>query len=65
MRSKPLRSFVSVDGGIELELKRSLGEGAKIIGGLSSFWRNREVTIDANVEIVESVMVPTILYGSE
>ena len=50
---------------MELEVKYRVQEGAKIMGGLSSLWRNKEMAIDVKMEMPESIGVPTIFYGSE
>ena len=50
--AKHLRHFVSVDGGMEAELKHRLGEVAEIMGGLPSLWNNRGVNTDEEVGVL-------------
>ena len=52
------------DDSMETELKHRLGEGLIIKGGLVSFWINIRMTIGVKTGILESVVVPTEVYGS-
>ena len=59
---KYLGSIVSTDGGMEEELKKRLGKGAKLVGGL---WRKRGITIFVKMGMLKYVVIPTEFYGSE
>ena len=39
-------------------------EGVRIMGGLASMWRDKEMTTDEKIEIFESIVVPIVLYES-
>ena len=58
-------SFVSADGGMEMELKHRLREESKIIGGLPDLRRNREISFDVKVGMLERIVIPTGLGGAE
>ena len=62
---KYLGSVVSTDSCMDGRLKHRLGEGARIMEGLVTIWRSREMTTDARMGILESIEVPTVMYGSE
>ena len=35
------------------------------MGGLTDLWRNRGVTVDMKIGMLEKIVVPAVLYGSE
>ena len=57
-------SIVSANGSVVAELKHSVGERAKIMGRLVSLWRNREMSINLKMRMLESVEVDIVVCGS-
>ena len=56
--------MVSVGGDVVAELKYSLGEGARITGGLASLWKTRGMVVNVKMGMLESIVVLEALYGS-
>ena len=54
---------MSVYGDMEAELNHMLQEGEKIMEGCVVMWRNTGMTTDVKVGMLESIGVPTVLYG--
>ena len=49
-------------GGNE-ELLHRLNEGNKVLGGLWEIWKRENLAIGLKVRLLESIFVPTVLYG--
>ena len=47
------------------ELRERLGEGGKVMGGLASMWKSGGMSIEAKSCLWESIVVPTVMYGSD
>ena len=62
---KYLGFFVLSDSGMEVELKQKIWEGTKTLEGLLGLWKNIRMTTDVKVRVLETIMVPMSLYGSE
>ena len=58
---KYLGPTVLEGGGMEAELKHRYEEGARMMEGLVTSWRNREMVTDMKIELLESLVVPTAL----
>ena len=56
--------MVSADDGTEAKMKRNLGRSENY-GRLAGLWRNRGMTIDVKLGTAETIVIHTILYGSE
>ena len=50
---------------MEAELKHRLRGGLEIMGGLVKLWRNRGNTVFVKMGMLESIVVPAVLCGSE
>ena len=61
-RIKYLRSIVLVNGCMEPKLKHRIGEGEKIMILLGGSWRNKDIPIDVNMEMMEIIV--TVLFRS-
>ena len=62
---KYLGSMVASGGGMDAEVRERLSAGGKVMGGLASMWKCRGMSIEAKMCMWESIVVPTVLYGSE
>ena len=60
-----LGAKVSKDGGMEKELNHRITQARKSAGALGGMWNNRGVSIEVKRRMYESIVVPTVLYGSE
>ena len=57
---------VTVDGkDIEKEVRRRIAMGKAAMGGLTSIWKDRGVTLETKVELVKVLVFPIVLYGAE
>ena len=56
---------LAADGGMEKELEHRLTEARKAMGALKKVWGGRKISIQAKVGMVESIVDPMLLYGSE
>ena len=50
---------------MEAELEHRIGEGARIMRGLLGLWRNRGMTTNVEIGMLERTAEPTVLYGLE
>ena len=62
---KYLGSMITARVGMDAELRERLGEGGKVMGGLASVWKSGGMSIEAKICLWVSIVVPTVLYGSE
>ncbi len=57
---------VTVDGkDIEKEVRRRIAMGKAAMGGLTSIWKDRGVTMETKVNPVKVLVFPIVLYGAE
>ena len=54
-----------LDGLCEKEVRRRIAMGQVAMGGLTSIWKDRGVTLDTKVKLVKVLVFPIILYGAE
>ena len=62
---KYLGSVFSKHGSVEAEVRDRAMQGRKVIGALGSVMKGRTVSVDAKRGIRDSVLLPTLTYGSE
>ena len=60
-----LESFVSADGGMEKEPNHRLRKRATVMTEFSGLWRNRGMSSDVKVGILETIVIPMVQYGLE
>lgn len=56
---------ISANGGIECELEHRVTEARKSAGMLDRMWKNRGVSMEVKKRMYDSIVIPTVLYGSE
>ena len=62
---KYLGSVLSKDGSLEEEVRERVQQGRKVAGSLKAVIRNRAVSMDVKRSLHDSIVVPTLTYGSE
>ena len=62
---KYLGSVMSKDGSIEDEVGERVQQGRRVVGTLKAVTRNRMVSMEAKKSLHDSVLIPTLTYGSE
>ena len=62
---KYLGSMIAAGGGMDAEVRERLGAAGKVMGGLASLWKCRGMSIESKMCMWESIVVPTVMYGSE
>ena len=60
-----LGALVTKDGLCEKEVRRRIAMGTAAMGGLTSIWKDRGVTMETKVKLVKVLMFPIVLYGAE
>ena len=60
-----LGSDIHECGGMNEEFGHRAREGEKVGGALRAVWRNKRMSMEAMRGMYESIVVPTVLYGSE
>ena len=60
-----LGSKITADGDCSHEIKRLLLLGRKVMTNLDSILKNRDITLQTKVHLVESVFFPVVMYGCE
>ena len=50
---------------MEVEVSFRLNDRARIMRGLTQLWKNRGFSVAANMEKLEGIVVPSLLYGSD
>ena len=48
-----------------LEVRRRIAMGKSAMGGLTSIWKDRGVTLETKVKLVKVLVFPIVLYGAE
>ena len=62
---KYLGSVMSKDGSLEEEVRERVQQGRKVAGSLKAVIKNREVSMDVKRSLHDSIVIPTLTYGSE
>ena len=58
-------SKITADGDCSHEIKRRLLLGRKVMTNLDSIFKSRDITLPANVHLVEAMVFPVVMYGCE
>lgn len=56
---------VAANGTLGEEINHRVNEAEKVIGAVRAVWKGRKISKEAKVGMFESIVVPTMLYGSE
>ncbi len=62
---KYLGSVMSKDGGMEDEMQERVQQGKRVVGRLKAVTRNRAMRMELKKTLHDSVVIPTLTYGSE
>ena len=57
-----LGALITKDGLSEKEVRRRIAMGKSAMGGLTSIWKDRGVTLETKVKLVKFVAFPIVLY---
>ena len=60
-----LGSKITADGDCSHEIKRHLLFGRKVVTGLDSILKNRDITLPTNVHLVKAMVFPVVMYGCD
>ena len=60
-----LGALITKDGLCEKEVRIRIAMGKAAIGGLTSIWKDRGVTLETKVKLVNVLVFPIVLYGAE
>ena len=60
-----LGALITEDGLCEKEVRRRIAMGKAAMGGLTSIWKDRGVTLETKVKLVKVLVFPIVLYGAE
>ena len=60
-----LGALITKDGLCEKEVRRRIAMGKATMGGLTSIWKDRGVTMETKVKLVKVLVFPIVLYGAE
>ena len=60
-----LGALITKDGLCEKEVRRRIAMGKAAMGGLTSIWNDRGVTLETKVKLVKVLVFPIVLYGAE
>ena len=58
-------ALITKDGLCEKEVRRRIAMGKAAMGVLTSIWKDRGVTMETNVKLVNVLVFPIVLYGAE
>ena len=58
-------SKITADGDCNLEIKRCLLLGRKVITNLDNIFKSRDITLLIKVRLVKAVVFPVVMYGCE
>jgi len=58
-------SKITADGDCNLEIKRLLLFGRKVMTNLDSTLKSREITLSTKVHLVKAMVFPVVMYGCE
>ena len=57
--------LITEDALCEKEVRRIIAMGKSAMGGLTSIWKDRGVTLETKVKLVKVLVFPIVLYGAE
>ena len=60
-----LGALITKDVLCEKEVRRRIAMGKAAMGGLTSIWKDRGVTMETKVKLVKVLVFPIVLYGAE
>ena len=60
-----LGALITEDALCEKEVRRRIAMGKSEMGGLTSIWKDRGVTLETKVKLVNVLVFPIVLYGAE
>ena len=60
-----LGALITKDGLCEKAVRRRIATGKAAMGGLTSIWKDRGVTLETKVKLVKVLVFPIVLYGAE
>ena len=60
-----LGSKITADGNCSHEIKRHLLLGRKVMTGLDSILKSRDITLPTKVHLVKAMVFPVVMYGCE
>ena len=60
-----LGSKITADGDCSHEIKRHLLLGRKVMTGLDSILKSRDITLPTKVHLVKAMVFPVVMYGCE
>ena len=60
-----LGALITEDALCEKEVRRRIAMGKSAMGGLTSIWKDRGVTLETKVKLVKVLVFPIVLYGAE
>ena len=60
-----LGALITEDGLCEKEVRRRIAMGKAAMGGLTSIWKGRGVTLETKVKLVKVLVLPIVLYRAE
>ena len=58
-------SKITADGDCDLEIKRRLLLGRKVMTNLDSIFKSRDITLPMKVRLVKALVFPVVMYGCE
>ena len=58
-------SKITADGDRNLEIKRRLLLGRKVMTNLDSILKSRDITLSTKVRLVKAMVFPVVMYGCE
>ena len=58
-------ALIAKDGLCEKEVRRRIAMGKAAMGGLTSIWKDRGVTMETKVKLVKVLVFPIVLYRAE
>ena len=60
-----LGSKITADGNCNLEIKRCLHLGRKVVTNLDSILKSRDITMSTKVHVVKAFVFPVVMYECE
>ena len=58
-------TMITEDGLCEKEVRRRIAMGNAAMGGLTSIWKDRGITLETKVKLVKVLVFPIVVYGAE
>ena len=60
-----LGALITKDGLCDKEIRRRIAMGKAAMGGLTTVWKDRGITLQTKVKLVKALVFPIVLYGAE